>query len=105
LNYNIYKNIYFSKYNLFLIHTKLIYKLFHYFKMLQYKLQSFIILYKKHFKLEKKIRLWFAKSNCMIYKHLNFKLIKYFSFYKLYLKKKNILNEDHLFELKKMIEF
>jgi hypothetical protein len=104
LNYNIYKNIYFSKYNLFLIHTKLIYKLFHYFKMLQYKLQSFIILYKKHFKLEKKIRLWFAKSNCMIYKHLNFKLIKYFSCYKLYLKKKNILNEDHLFELKKMIE-
>ncbi len=103
LNYNIYKNIYFSKYNLFLIHTKLIYKLFHYFKMLQYKLQSFIVLYKKHFKLEKKIRLLFAKSNCMIYKHLNFKLIKYFSIYKLYLKKKNIFNDDSLFELKKQI--
>ena len=91
LNYNIYKNIYFSKYNIFIIHTKLIYKLFHYFKMLQYKLQSFVILYKKHFKIEKKIRLLFAKSNCMIYKYLNLKLIKYFSFYKLYLKKKKII--------------
>ena len=103
LNYNIYKNIYFSKYNLLLIHTKLIYKLFHYFKMLQYKLQSFTILYKKHFKLEKKIRLWFAKSNFMIYNHLNFKLIKYFSFYKFHLEKKYLPTEDHLFELKKMI--
>ena len=87
LNFNIYKNFYFSKYNLFLLHTKLIYKLFFYFKILQYKVQSFVVLYKKHYKVEKKNRLFFAKSNCMIYKHLNIKLIKYFSFYKLYLKK------------------
>jgi len=31
LNFNMYRNMYFSKYNLFLIHTKLIYKLFYYF--------------------------------------------------------------------------
>jgi len=87
LNFNIYKNFFFSKYNLFLLHTKLIYKLFYYFKILQYKVQSFIVLYKKHYKVEKKTRLLFAKSNCMIYKYLNIRLIKYFSFYKLYLKK------------------
>src|SRR3990167_8400323 len=74
-------------YILFLIHTKLIYKLFHYFKMLQYKFQSFIILYKPIFKFEKKIRLKFAKTNCIVYKNLNNKLIKFFSLYKSYLKK------------------
>src|SRR3990167_7986301 len=86
LNFNIYRNLYFSKYNLFLIHTKLIYKLFHYFKMLQYKVQSFIILYKPIFKFQKKIRLKFAKTNCIVYKNLNNKLIKFFSLYKSYLK-------------------
>ena len=39
----------------------------------------------------------------MIYNHLNFKLIKYFSFYKFHLEKKYLSTEDHLFELKKMI--
>jgi hypothetical protein len=87
LNFSIYRNFYFSKYNLFLIHTKLIYKLFYYFKMLQYKLQSFLILYKPLYKFEKKIRLMFAKTNCIIYQHLNNKLIKFFSLYKSYLKK------------------
>jgi hypothetical protein len=87
LNFNIYKNFYFSKYNLFLIHTKLIYKLFYYFKMLQYKLQSFLLLYKPLFKFEKKMRLMFAKTNCIIYKNLNSKLINFFSLYKSYLKK------------------
>lgn len=85
LNFNIYKNIYFSKFNLFLLETKFIYKLFYYFKMLQYKLQSFIILYKYHFKIEKKLRLTFAKINTIIYKNLNNKLIKLFSFYKIHL--------------------
>jgi len=92
LNFNIYKNIYFSKFNIFLSHTSLIYKLFYYFKILQYKLQSFVILYKRHFKVEKKIRKFFSKNNCNIYKHLNNKLIKLFSFYKIHIKKKNILS-------------
>src|SRR3990167_2111230 len=55
--------------------------------MLQYKVQSFIILYKPIFKFEKKIRLKFAKTNCIVYKNLNNKLIKFFSLYKSYLKK------------------
>jgi hypothetical protein len=85
LNFNIYKNSYFYKYNLFLINTKLIYKLLHYFKMLQYKLQSFILLYRRHFRIEKRIRKIFAKTNLIIYKKLNNKLIEFFSVYKLYL--------------------
>jgi len=88
LNFHIYKNFYFSKYNLFLINTKLIYKLFYYFKLLQYKLQSFVILYRSFYKFEKKIRLFFAKTNCVIYKNLNNKLILLFSLYKSFLIKK-----------------
>ena len=88
LNFHIYKNFYFSKYNLFLINTKLIYKLFYYFKLLQYKLQSFVIFYKSFYRFEKKIRLFFAKVNCVIYKNLNNKLILFFSLYKSFLNKK-----------------
>jgi hypothetical protein len=95
LNFNIYKNFYFSKYNLFLINTKLIYKLFYYFKILQYKLQSFVILYHSFYKFEKKIRLIFAQTNCIIYKHLNSKLIFFFSLYKSFLTK-NIQTKTNL---------
>jgi hypothetical protein len=98
LNFSIYRNFHFSKYNLFLIHTKLIYKLFYYFKMLQYKLQSFLILYKPLCKFEKKTRLMFAKTNCIIYKNLNNKLINYFSLYKNSLKKNTLISSNSLFK-------
>ena len=98
LNFSIYKNFYFSKYNLFLIHTKLIYKLFYYFKMLQYKLQSFLILYKPLCKFEKKTRLIFAKTNCIIYKNLNNKLINFFALYKNSLKKNVLISSNLIFK-------
>jgi hypothetical protein len=63
------------------------FNIYKYFKMLQYKLQSFLLLYKPLFKFEKKMRLMFAKTNCIIYKNLNSKLINFFSLYKSYLKK------------------
>jgi hypothetical protein len=87
LNFNIYYNIYFSKYNLFLIHTKLIYKLFYYFKILQYKLQSFILRYKWFYRMDRTLRIKFAKANCILYKKLNAKLVFFFSVYKSFLKK------------------
>src|SRR3990167_8375238 len=71
LNFNLYRNLYFSKYNLFLIHTKLIYQLFHYLPILQSKVQSFINLYNPIFIFDKNIRLKFAKTNCIVYKNLN----------------------------------
>lgn len=86
-NYLIYKNNFLLKFNLFLNKTLLIYKLFYYFKILQYKIQSFVILYKKHFRVEKKTRLLFAKNNCTVFNNLNYKLIKYLSNYKIKLKK------------------
>jgi hypothetical protein len=103
LNFNIYKNFYFSKYNLFLINTQLIYKLFYYFKILQYKLQSFVILYRSFYKFEKKIRLVFAKTNCIIYKHLNNKLILLFSIYKSFLIKNTQIKPKFLSVLSNII--
>lgn len=88
LNFNIYKNNYLSNFNYFLTNVLLIYKLFYYFKQLQYKFQSYNIYYRYHFRIEKKMRLYFAKSNSMIYKTLNTKLVKLFSYYKLFLEKK-----------------
>jgi hypothetical protein len=93
LNFNLYNNNNFLQYNnLSSINNKLIYKLFYYFRILQYKLQSFIISYKRHVRTEKTIRIMFARVNCILYKHLNYRLIRLFSFYKVHLKKKKVKN-------------